>query len=145
MNLTFKNINQNNWKECIALKVHEYQESFVASNWYSLLEAKYQGDQNPLAIYNDEMMIGFLMYGVEPETQRLELCRFMIDKKFQQKGYGRASLNKLLSLIKEKYGDIDFYTSAEPDNINTIKLYEDVGFIKTGEVMWGEIVLKIKL
>ncbi|MBU3209744.1 GNAT family N-acetyltransferase [Clostridium algidicarnis] len=69
----------------------------------------------------------------------------MIDKKFQGKGYGRIAVLRLLDLIKEKYGEIKFYTSIEPENIVAQKLYESIGFKKTGEIMWDEEVMVIQL
>ncbi|MBU3203845.1 GNAT family N-acetyltransferase [Clostridium algidicarnis] len=73
------------------------------------------------------------------------MCRLMIDKKFQGKGYGRIAVLRLLDLIKEKYGEIKFYTSIEPENIVAQKLYESIGFKKTGEIMWDEEVMAIQL
>ena len=145
MNLIFKEITKENWEECIELKVSKEQEEFVASNAYSLLEANYGDKLYPLAIYDGETMVGFLMYDKEPETNRMEMSRLMFDKKYQKRGYGRASVLKLLDLIREKYGKIEFYTSFEPKNIIAEKLYESVGFKKTGEIMWGELVAKIDL
>jgi len=69
----------------------------------------------------------------------------MMDKKHQGKGYGRATILKLLKLLKEDHGNIKVYTSFEPQNNIAEKLYENVGFRKTGEIMWEEVVMEIKL
>ncbi len=145
MNLIFKEVTKENWEECIGLKVSKEQEDFVAPNYYSLLEATYEKGLYPLAIYDGETMVGFIMYDQDPDTNRMEMCRLMIDEKYQKKGYGRAAVLKLLDLIREKYGNIEFYTSFEPENTVADKLYESVGFKKTGEIMWEELVAKIQL
>lgn len=147
MNLIFKEITKDNWEACYELKVAKGQEEFVAPNAYSLLEAQYEdgGEFYPLAVYDGETMVGFLMYEKDYEDNSMGMCRLMIDEKYQNKGYGKASVLKLLDIIREKYGNIEFFTSYEPENTVAGKLYESVGFKKTGEVLYGELVAKIDL
>jgi diamine N-acetyltransferase len=145
MNLIFREINSENWEECIELKVAENQKNFVASNAYSILEAKFNESLYPLAIYDDHTMIGFLMYEKDDIARDMGMCRLMIDEKYQNKGYGRAAILKLIELIKEKYGSTPFYTSYEPNNTTAGKLYESVGFANTGRMLGDEILLKIDL
>lgn len=145
MNLIFKEITKENWEECIELKVSKEQENFVASNTYSLLEASFSDSLYPLAIYNAETMVGFLMYEKDDVAKDMGMCRLMIDTKYQNKGYGKAAIIKLLDFIREKYGSTRFYTSFEPENIVAEKLYESIGFIKTGKMLGEEILLKIDL
>ncbi|MDT9025202.1 hypothetical protein [Rossellomorea yichunensis] len=45
MNLGLKEINADNWEECVTLSVSEHQKEFVADNAYSLLQSKYVVDQ----------------------------------------------------------------------------------------------------
>lgn len=145
MEITFKEIDKENWEECVDLKVSKEQEDFVASNWYSILEAKFEEELYPLGIYDGEVMVGFTMYNLDRDTNRMEMCRLMIDQKFQGKGYGKKAVLKLLDLMREKYGKIKFYTSIEPNNIVAQKLYESLGFRKTGEIMWDEEVMAVQL
>ena len=145
MGIIFTEVNEENWEECIGLKVLKAQEDFVAPNWYSILESKFKKDIYPMCIYDDEVMVGFIMYCLDPDTNRMEMCRLMIDHKFQGKGFGGAAVQKLLGMIREKYGKIKFFTSIEPDNTSAQRLYEDLGFQKTGEKMWDEEVMSIQL
>jgi diamine N-acetyltransferase len=145
MTLIFKEITKENWEECIELKVSKEQENYVASNAYSILEAKFSEGLYPLAIYDDETMVGFLMYEKDDGTKDIGMCRLMIDMKYQNKGYGKAAIVKLLDFIKEKYGSTPFYTSFEPENIVAKKIYESIGFRETGEKLEGEILLKLNL
>ncbi|MFR1709793.1 MAG: GNAT family N-acetyltransferase [Clostridium sp.] len=145
MEISFKEINNDNWRECIKLSVEENQKGFVASNAYSILESKFEEGCYPLAIYDGETMVGFLMYNLDSEDNSWWMCRLMMDKNHQGKGYGRASILKLLKLLKEDQGSIKVYTSFEPENNVAEKLYESVGFRKTGQVMWGEVVMETQL
>ena len=131
MDLGFQAVTQENWKECIAMEVLKEQRDFVASNAYSLVQAQY--------------MVGFLMWGEDEEDHDLGMCRLMIDKKFQKRGYGRAAVIKLMGLVREKYGHVSFYTSFESENTVAGKLYMDLGFAKTGDLIGDEIVLMAQL
>ncbi|MFI8685737.1 GNAT family N-acetyltransferase [Rossellomorea sp. NPDC077527] len=145
MKLSLKEINADNWEKCIALSVSDHQKGFVADNAYSLLQSKFFEDQYPLAIYHGEDMVGFIMYGIDAETSRMEMCRLMIDQKYQGRGFGKEATQLLLEQLTHIYGNIELFTSAEPENVSAIGLYERLGFEKTGEVMWGEVVLKKEL
>lgn len=145
MEIIFKEVDSSNWEECTRLEVEDNQKDFVAPNWYSILESKFDSGLFPICIYDGEQMVGFLMYDVDPDTHRTEMCRLMIDKEYQGKGYGRAAILRLLDLVKKKYGNIKFYTSIEPNNATAKKLYESVGFNMTGEIMWEELVMMVQL
>ncbi|WP_430788286.1 GNAT family N-acetyltransferase [Virgibacillus flavescens] len=92
MNLKLKNIDENNWEDCIRLQVNENQKEFVAENWYSLLQSTFCEGLTPLAIYEGDVLVGFLMYGTDEETGRMEVCRLMIDTKYQNMGYGKTAM-----------------------------------------------------
>lgn len=49
-------------------------------------------------------VVGFLMYDVQKtkgKAQKFSIYRFMINRKHQGKGYGRATLNKALEEIRD--------------------------------------------
>ncbi len=145
MEILLKEIDRENWVECTDLNVSKKQEEYVDSNWYSILLSKFEEECYPFCIYDGEVMVGFIMYDQDPETKRMEMSKLMIDKKYQGKGYGKKAILTTLDLIREKYGEIKFYTSIEHHNTVAQKLYESLGFIKTGEIMWGEDVMEVQL
>jgi diamine N-acetyltransferase len=87
MAVILRELTQNNWEACIKLKVHPEQENFVASNLYSIAEAQFYPGCVPLAVYDDETLVGFIMY--EPDlyvsqTQKIYfISRLMIDSTYQ--------------------------------------------------------------
>ncbi|WP_245840345.1 GNAT family N-acetyltransferase [Terribacillus saccharophilus] len=143
--MTLRAVDADNWHGCIKLSVSDEQKKYVAENAESLAQAAYQKQWYPHAIYAEDTLVGFLMFGTDEETKRIELCRFMLDKQHQGKGYGKAALMMLLELIKIRYGAISFYTSIVPGNAAAEKLYESAGFVMTGEIMWDELVMKKEL
>ncbi len=68
---------------------------------------------------------------------------FMIDESQQGKGYGKASLLKAIEMIKTyPHGKADkIYLSYVPGNETGSGLYKSVGFVETGNMDRGEVVM----
>jgi len=141
MSIQLLEINRNNWEQVISLNVHDEQNSFIASNLYSLAQSKYEPECKPLAIYKDCLLVGFVMY-VVPSVQVDDywIFRLMIDKNYQQKGYGKIALQQLIDLIKQDKDYNKIYLSFKPENHIAKTMYERMGFISTGKIEDGEIV-----
>jgi len=144
MSITFRQITTETFRECIGLKVREDQR-FVASNVYSIAQSRIEPEYVPLAIYHDETMVGFIMYSIDPVKGELYLCRFMIDEKYQGKGYGKESLALLRKIAEDTPGIGRIELSTKPDNRHGIKVYEKAGFEDTGVLDDGEEVFVLKL
>jgi len=145
MGISLRQVTKENWYECTNLEVHKEQEGIVAPNYNSIIVSFLWESWNAKCIYNDDILIGFLLYGIEEDTRKPMLLRYMIDKKFQGKGLGKKAILKLLDLIKIEYGNVKFYTTVSSKNIAAENLYKSVGFERTGEIMWDENVMKIQL
>lgn len=145
MGILLKQVTKENWYECNSLEVYKEQEGIVAPNYNSIIISLLYDNWHSKCIYEDDVLIGFLLYGIEEDTGKPMLLRYMVDKKFQGKGLGKKALLKLLDLIKIEYGNIKFYTTVSPQNVSAEKLYESVGFEKNGEIMWDENVMVIQL
>ena len=153
-------INARNIGKVVALSVYDEQKEFVASNTESILEAYVTITSGnialPFAIYADETLIGFVMFGYssvgdadEPEIAggNYTIWRFMIDKEYQGKGYGRAALMAALDYIHTMpCGRADYcWLSYEPDNCVAKELYKSIGFSENGEMDGNEVVAILKL
>ena len=127
--IKFRDIDKSNYNECISLRVGEHQKNYVASNMYSLVQASYEDRLYPLGIFNEDEMIGFLLYDYDEELNGWSFSRFMIDIKYQNKGFGRKALEKFLEYFQSKFPNKSLYTSVEIDNDIAIKLYQKYGFM----------------
>jgi GNAT superfamily N-acetyltransferase len=90
-----KDVTAANWEAVVGLELTDDQEDMVASNAYSLAESKFTPLARPRAVYAGKSVVGFLMYeplADEGKPQEVSIYRFMIDRKHQGKGYGRAAL-----------------------------------------------------
>ena len=128
-----KPVTRENLEEVLALRVAEGQEKYVISNAESLSRAYvYSETAYPFAIYDDDIIVGFIMMGYYEVKGYYTLWEFMIDRKYQNKGYGRQALKLGLEFVRDKFGQVDIYTGVTPGNTVAKKLYESVGFVSTG-------------
>lgn len=153
--LTYENAD-----EVFELEVKEEQYPFVADNTYSVAQAYVTlingGHVFPFVIYNDKELVGFIQLaygenadqdGVSMEKDSYEIWRFMIDKRYQGRGYGREALRQAIEFIRTfPCGKAELcWISYEPENETARKLYASFGFEETGEMCGDEIVAVLKL
>ncbi|MBN1151518.1 GNAT family N-acetyltransferase [candidate division WOR-3 bacterium] len=144
MEVVFKDIDQNNFFDCMDLEVRNDQP-YVASNSFSVAESKIFPEWTTKAVYHEEEMVGFVMYTLDFDDGELYLCRFMIDKNHQGKGFGVATLDLLKKIALETDGIGKIVLSTSPKNLNGIRIYEKYGFRDTGVIEDGEEVFELVL
>ena len=147
MCIELRNVTKENWIDCIRLSLHPEQESYLASNVASIAESKFEPNNQLRAIYKKEDAIGFLAFCVEdepPDPELYWLFRFMIDKKFQNKGYGTEALKLVIKEIKG-LGAKRIYTMHKPKNKIAKKLYQKIGFSYIGSLEDGDLLMEIKV
>ena len=98
--LEFRSVDRNNFRDILKLSVGEGQEHFVATNAYSLSQAKAQPECVPFASYDGETLVGFCMYGMDVGDREYWIYRLMIDRAYQSRGYGREALSLLLERLQ---------------------------------------------
>jgi len=146
--ITLREITVDNYEACMCLSVGEDQKHFVAENARSLADAAYLPQCDVLAVYEQETMIGMLLYDYDETMGGWSMSRFMIDEKAQHKGYGTQALQCFLAYFDEKFGNADLYTSAAVDNETAIRLYEKHGFVKLQPIAYewdGQLFHEIKM
>ena len=134
MSIQLREITMDNFHDCIRLNVREDQKYFVAPNVYSLAEAKADGISNPLAIYNGDTMVGFIMYCFDPDEEMGYIDRLMVDQRYQGQGYGRAAMVEVIQRLKSLPACKRIRTSFAHTNEAADALYASLGFCRTGEV-----------
>lgn len=132
--ITFKNIDKENYMECISLKLKEHQKDFVADNAQSLLDAHYLDGLETLGIYHDNKMVGFILYDYDPELEGWSISRFMIGDEYQGQGFGKVSLKIFLKTFAFKFENKPLYACISIKNENTIGLFKSFGFTFVEEI-----------
>ena len=146
--IELREINKDNYSECINLKVSDEQKGFVASNVFSLAQAwVFYDNAHPLAIYADNVMVGFILFGPEESDNGMymNIDRMMIDRQYQGRGYGKLAFAKLIDIIRNDFPYKEIYLSYNPENVVAENLYKRFGFAKTGEFSGDECIAVLKL
>lgn len=141
MSVELRPVTKANFGSVIDLEVSQDQVNFVASNLYSIAESKLYPECIPLAIYANETPVGFLMYAFDNKDASYWICRLMIDRYFQGKGYGLEAMQQVVKEIRKRPNIDHVKLSINPYNLSAEKLYARLGFVKTGEIVEGEEVM----
>jgi diamine N-acetyltransferase len=148
MKVQLKLVTRENWEEALNLKVNKQQSHFAPSVAISLAKVYIKPDGEsveyiPFAIYDKEIMVGFIMYAYEENTTNMYWINgFMIDEKFQKKGYGRAALAEMIEWILNRFTNCkEIRLTVYRDNHVARELYKSFGFLPTGDVYGEEDVM----
>lgn len=136
MNLHFKLVNPFDREKIEKLRTLPEQTDFIESVSDCMIEAERLNVWRPVGIYDDDLLIGFAMYGYFCNSQsegEVWLDRFMIDGRYQGKGYGKAAARRLLERLYQEYGKEQIYLSVYENNGVAIRLYEQLGFQFNGK------------
>ena len=161
--MQFVDITKENWLDVLFLTTNEtvtvkgsgepYEakgmpslcEEHVASNALSIVESVYEDGWVIKAIEHEGKLIGFTMFGWNEEEEFYELCRLMIDRRFQNKGFGTQALRLILEEMKSRFGCREVYLSTGPENALGRHVYEKAGFRSEHRMLDDEELFKIVL
>jgi len=139
-------ISADNLSQILNLSVHDHQKDQVASNAYSVAQGHYSNVAWFRGIFSKDTPVGFVMLEVDASKNNFWIWRFMIDKNHQGKGYGLLALEKVIDFFKTETNAQAVYLSYVPkDTDGPEGFYKKMGFMETGDVDEGEIVMKLTL
>jgi len=141
MGVELRPVTKSNFEAIISLEVSEVQQRYVASNLYSIAESKIFPECIPLGVYHGDTLVGFLMYAFDYKKDSYWVCRLMIDRYFQGKGYGKKAMQLVINEIRKRPDCTQIKLSIEPGNKSAELLYKSLNFVKTGEIIEGEEVM----
>lgn len=143
MTISLREIDAENFHQCLKLKVADGQKNFVADNAVSIAESKIYPYLVPFAVYAEEKIVGFVMYGRDTDTGNFWLVRLMIDAQYQGKGYGKLATLAVIEKLNKEFDCREVYLSFVPENLKAEKMYSSLGFERTGETDdSGEIIMR---
>lgn len=137
MSVTLRDITGDNYFQVLELKISPEQEAakFVAPVVRSLADAWYYRDEGityPKAIYAKEDLVGFIMYDLDPESQQVFIWRFLIDQRYQGKGYGRQTIEAVVEMAKQQTQMTKVVADYVDGNEPMKKILLGLGFEETG-------------
>lgn len=130
-------IDEGNFFYVRQLKVGEDQQRFLDSPLGILARGYVYRAQRArvLAAEKDGEIVGLMLVkDMDEEPACYDLQQFMIDGRFQGRGYGAAALGLLLELLRQekKYDDAEVCVHRE--NAAALALFTGAGFVDTGYV-----------
>jgi diamine N-acetyltransferase len=156
--VTVRPVTLDNWIAVMELKPtpDQVEAGFVATNTFSLAQAWAETWWRPHAIYAGDELVGFVMFGRLPavlppyyEGEEFDgehcILRFMVDGRYQRRGYGRAALKRVIEMVRGEAGSHALVLSYEPENHGAAALYAGLGFVPTGRVVGGEVEARLDL
>ncbi len=143
--VTLREITTDTVRQITDLAVTELQNSFVAPNAVSIAEAYFEPKAWFRAVYADDEPVGFVMLYDDPDKPEYYLWRFMITAEHQSHGYGRRAMELLIDHVRSRPNASELLTSYVPGEGGPEHFYRKLGFVDTGEVDGGEVVIRLAL
>ena len=107
------------------------------------------------SVHDGDLLVGFVMISDGIPAERLAtdddivgpyfLWRLLIDERFQGRGYGAATIDALVAYLRSRPGADVLWTSCKVGPGSPQQFYLRYGFVLTGEVKWGEDLLRLDL
>ena len=116
-----------------ALDVAEEQRGYVAPVAVSIAQAHFEPRATLRAVYAGDEPVGFILWRDDDKPNTAYLWRFMIDRRHQGKGYGRAVLEQLFAVLKAQ-GVTTLSASVVRGQHSPLGFYLSIGFIEANEV-----------
>lgn len=136
-NIQFSEVDDSNINSVLTLSVSDSQKKFVPTTEGILARAWIKRNQNAKlnAIKVDNTIVGlYLIYDLDDEPACYCLMELMIDKKYQNMGFGQMALKKIIDMYSQnpKYPMIEL--SVDKTNLVAIHTYKKLGFIDSGYI-----------
>lgn len=123
----------------------EPKKYFVAPNAISLAQAHFNNYAWFRAVYAGKAPVGFMMIVDDPDTPEYFLWRFMIAEPFHGRGYGGQAIQRLVEYVKTRPNAKELGVSCGQGEGSPEGFYLKQGFISTGNIDHGELVLRMPL
>lgn len=154
--ISFRKINMNDCNKIIEFRLFENQEDYIMPFVDSMAESYSDLFEEEITITyglcNGKELIGLIeIRYVEGKDfpclkgkMVYELFRILVDKEYQNKGYGTKAIQLFMDYVKKKpHGEADgIVLSVVEGNNAALKLYESFGFKVIGKDKYGHIAMR---
>ncbi len=142
--INLRKIDEENFVDAFNLHLNEGQQVFVSHPVRSLAQAYIYHDQcQPFGIYNDDVMVGYVMVIYDSDVHEYNIWHMMIDQAYQHMGYGRVALDEVFHYIETRpFGKAKRISlTCHKDNLVALQLYKNKGFKESGNMVDDELEL----
>ena len=145
MDVSLVEIDADNLRSVMDLKVKPDQDNYVAPNSVSIAQKCYDDESWMRAIFAGDEPVGFVLLSERRSVPRYYLWRYMIDGDQQGKGYGTAGMNLLVEYVRTLPGATELFLSFVPGEHGPQAFYQGYGFVATGREQDGELEMRLEL
>jgi diamine N-acetyltransferase len=133
-----RDITADDWETAINLEISPEQLGMVDPNAVSIAESRFHPWMLPQAIYHGDEMVGFTMFSTYPDPREGHcwVHRFMIDQRYQGRGFGRSGIRAVVRAMAALPDCDDIWIGYDERNPAAASLYRSVGFVETGKAPW---------
>jgi len=97
--IELREVTADNWRDCAAVRPRDEQAAFVAPITCYLCLCHYGRIWHPLAVYHEDDVVGFVMWGLDEADGSHWIGGLVIDAAHQGRGLGRATVTALLDRL----------------------------------------------
>ncbi|MEG3240717.1 GNAT family N-acetyltransferase [Streptococcus suis] len=97
-------VNKDNFEAVLQVQLAPEDQRRVASVEYSLAQAWLYKDSGmilPYAVVSGRKVVGFAMLSIDPKDNSYYLWRLLIDKKYQNQGFGKEVIRQVLRRARD--------------------------------------------
>jgi ribosomal-protein-alanine N-acetyltransferase len=138
-------VSSKNWRDVVAVRARRDQSKWVADVARSMTLCRYGGVFHPLAIQVAGTIVGFVMWGRDPDDLSYRIEGLVIDRLHQRKGYGGAGVRVTIAFLKRQPGCREIALTYHPGNEVAHRLFSNAGFEETGEVDGDKVVARLPI
>lgn len=139
--LELRKINSDNYEECLNLRT-DTSVKFVDPVAFSLAEAwVFYEESHPFAIYADNVMVGFVSMSMSDNNP--QIINFMIDSRFQKRGYGTAAAKLCIDYLCKKFNARRISLPVNLENITAQKFWNNLGFEISDTIENGYLYMRL--
>ena len=135
--LRLTDVTEENWLEVASLSVRDDQKRFLAPAIGILARGYVYRHCNGrvFVLEQDGAVVGVaLVRDFTEEPLGYDLQQFMIDQRYQGRGYGSAALGLILDALRRENRFDHVEVCVKKDDAAAIRLYEKHGFVDSGYV-----------
>jgi diamine N-acetyltransferase len=109
--------------------------------WYVAMAA-HEGVWQPVALVGEDgQVVGFAQWAWDDSDSTYTLGGVVLDARHQGRGLGRAVVDALVAHVRAQPRAGTVVLTVHDDNELARRLYTRYGFVETGEVLDGELVM----
>ncbi|MEG3309145.1 GNAT family N-acetyltransferase [Streptococcus suis] len=131
--IELREISDENFHDCLHIDSGISKEDYVDSVEFSLAEAwSLRPFSHPKAIYNEGELIGYV--SLYCKDRNGEIINFLIDKKYQGKGFGRKAAEVCIDYLKTEYSLAQISLPVHEKHLEARKFWKKLGFQESNNI-----------